>query len=54
MPTPEPMAVSVGIISNFLACEGQRAKCLKFPLTVSQVRNYNKSKVKNRLPVTAQ
>ena len=23
MPTPEPMAVSVGIISNFLACEGQ-------------------------------
>lgn len=23
IPTPEPMAVSVGIISNFLACEAQ-------------------------------
>lgn len=33
IPTPEPIAVSVGIISNFLACEGQSATDLKLPLT---------------------
>lgn len=32
MPTPEPMAVNVGMISNFLACEKQSTSDLTFPL----------------------